>query len=183
MRTSLLKRQALKPRFCQQCRFFSYHLQRNPKVILKLNLRCPQLGFSYELRSLRSSFSTSRSFLEPNETNDVVEKLRKDLPSQDEERRSRASKKFSHVMDHLQSNIFIAGQRLNDLTGYSGIEALKKDIEGQGQCPGQFPNSKEYLILPPAHRATRPHHSFPSHSGPRGLLKRHNPTLYLPTRS
>ena len=36
-------------------------------------------------------------------------------------------------MDHLQSNIFIAGQRLNDLTGYSGIEALKKDIEIQGQ--------------------------------------------------
>ncbi|SLM40294.1 mitochondrion biogenesis protein [Lasallia pustulata] len=34
-------------------------------------------------------------------------------------------------MDHLQSNIFIAGQRLNDLTGYSGIEALKKDIEEQ----------------------------------------------------
>lgn len=41
------------------------------------------------------------------------------------------SKRFSHVMDHLQSNIFIAGQRLNDLTGYSGIEALKKDIEEQ----------------------------------------------------
>ncbi|KAI9821873.1 MAG: sensitivity to high expression protein she9 [Pycnora praestabilis] len=34
-------------------------------------------------------------------------------------------------MDHLQSNIFLAGQRLNDLTGYSGIEALKKDIEEQ----------------------------------------------------
>ncbi|KAL9125136.1 MAG: hypothetical protein Q9217_005612 [Psora testacea] len=31
----------------------------------------------------------------------------------------------------MQSNIFIAGQRLNDLTGYSGIEALKKDIEQQ----------------------------------------------------
>jgi len=34
-------------------------------------------------------------------------------------------------MDNLQSNIFIAGQRLNDLTGYSGIEALKKEIEDQ----------------------------------------------------
>lgn len=34
-------------------------------------------------------------------------------------------------MDHLQSNIFIAGQRLNDLTGYSGIEALKREIEEQ----------------------------------------------------
>jgi sensitive to high expression protein 9 len=36
-------------------------------------------------------------------------------------------------MDHLQSNIFIAGQRLNDLTGYSGIEALKREIEKQGE--------------------------------------------------
>lgn len=55
-----------------------------------------------------------------------------DLPSQEEGRRSHVSKRFSHIMDHLQSNIFIAGQRLNDLTGYSGIEALKKDIEEQG---------------------------------------------------
>ena len=60
------------------------------------------------------------------------EKQRSDLPSQEEGRRSHLSKRFSHVMDHLQSNIFIAGQRLNDLTGYSGIEALKKDIEQQG---------------------------------------------------
>jgi sensitive to high expression protein 9 len=31
-------------------------------------------------------------------------------------------------MDHLQGNIFIASQRINDLTGYSGIEALKSRI-------------------------------------------------------
>ena len=34
-------------------------------------------------------------------------------------------------MDHLQSNAFLAGQRLNDLTGYTGIEALKHSIEQQ----------------------------------------------------
>lgn len=33
-------------------------------------------------------------------------------------------------MDQLQGNIFIASQRLNDLTGYSGIEALKTRIAG-----------------------------------------------------
>jgi sensitive to high expression protein 9 len=33
-------------------------------------------------------------------------------------------------MDQLQGNIFIASQRLNDLTGYSGIEALKSRITG-----------------------------------------------------
>lgn len=31
-------------------------------------------------------------------------------------------------MDNLQGNIFLASQRLNDLTGYSGIEALKTRI-------------------------------------------------------
>ena len=55
-----------------------------------------------------------------------------DLPSKQEGRRSHLSKQLSHMMDNLQSNVFIAGQRLNDLTGYSGIEALKKDIEQQG---------------------------------------------------
>ena len=66
-------------------------------------------------------------------TNDGQATVREDLPSQKEGRRSHVAKRFSHVMDHLQSNIFIAGQRLNDLTGYSGIEALKRDIEEQGQ--------------------------------------------------
>ncbi|KAJ5804409.1 uncharacterized protein N7518_000712 [Penicillium psychrosexuale] len=51
------------------------------------------------------------------------------LPSYLESRRSKWSKQFSTVMDNLQSNVFVAGQRLNDLTGYSSIEALKKDIQ------------------------------------------------------
>ena len=38
------------------------------------------------------------------------------------------TKRFSSIMDHLQGNIFIASQRINDLTGYSGIEALKQRI-------------------------------------------------------
>lgn len=66
------------------------------------------------------------------DSSNAVDKPRSDLPSQEEGRRSHISKRFSHLMDNVQSNIFIAGQRLNDLTGYSGIEALKKDIEQQG---------------------------------------------------
>ncbi|KAI9679460.1 MAG: sensitivity to high expression protein she9 [Caeruleum heppii] len=54
-----------------------------------------------------------------------------DLPSEAEHRRWAVSKRFSRLMDHVQSNVFVASQRLNDLTGYSGIEALKKDIEAQ----------------------------------------------------
>ncbi|RDL39959.1 Sensitive to high expression protein 9 [Venustampulla echinocandica] len=51
-----------------------------------------------------------------------------DLPSAEDGRRSALTKRFSHVMDHLQGNLFIASQRINDLTGYSGIEALKSKI-------------------------------------------------------
>ncbi|KAJ5457695.1 Mitochondrial distribution and morphology family 33fungi [Penicillium sp. IBT 31633x] len=51
------------------------------------------------------------------------------LPSYLESRRSKWSKQFSTMMDNLQSNVFTAGQRLNDLTGYSSIEALKNDIQ------------------------------------------------------
>ena len=53
------------------------------------------------------------------------------LPSRAESRRTEVSKRFSHLMDNVQSNIFVASQRLNDLTGYSGIEALKREIEAQ----------------------------------------------------
>ena len=66
-------------------------------------------------------------------------KPRSDLPSQEEGRRSHASKRFDHLMDNLQSNIFVAGQRLNDLTGYSGIEVLKKDITQQGLSSSSSP--------------------------------------------
>jgi She9 / Mdm33 family. len=55
------------------------------------------------------------------------------LPSYLEDHRSQLSKRFTTLMDNLQSNIFIAGQRLNDLTGYSAIETLKRDILDQGK--------------------------------------------------
>ncbi|ETN45248.1 uncharacterized protein HMPREF1541_10125 [Cyphellophora europaea CBS 101466] len=39
--------------------------------------------------------------------------------------------RFGHFMDNFQSHLFIASRRLNDLTGYSTIEALKNDISSQ----------------------------------------------------
>ncbi|EFR00198.1 sensitive to high expression protein 9 [Nannizzia gypsea CBS 118893] len=54
-----------------------------------------------------------------------------ELPSQEERLRSNLSKKFEDLMDNLQSNIFVAGQHLNDLTGYTAIEKLKQDIRTQ----------------------------------------------------
>ena len=54
-----------------------------------------------------------------------------DLPSQTSSRQSNLSKRFSHIMDNFQSNIFTASQRINDLTGYTGIEKLRMNIEEQ----------------------------------------------------
>ena len=54
-----------------------------------------------------------------------------ELPSTSESRRSAASKRLSNFMDNMQSNLVHASQRLNDLTGYSGIEALKASIAAQ----------------------------------------------------
>lgn len=56
------------------------------------------------------------------------------LPSQIDSLRSKASTRFSSFMDNLQSNVMIASHHLNDLTGYSGIERLKKEIEAQEEA-------------------------------------------------
>ena len=85
--------------------------------------------------STSSSPTPTQHDVPPSSTN------RSDLPSHSEHRRSQTSKRFTHLMDSLQSRVFIAGQRINDLTGYSGIEALKKDIQDQGlsSFPPYFP--------------------------------------------
>ncbi|RKF57389.1 Sensitive to high expression protein 9-like protein, mitochondrial [Golovinomyces cichoracearum] len=50
------------------------------------------------------------------------------LPSDEAGRRHAVTKRFSHLMDRIQGNIFTASQRINDITGYSGIEILKDRI-------------------------------------------------------
>ncbi|KAH8808886.1 mitochondrion biogenesis protein-like protein [Xylogone sp. PMI_703] len=62
------------------------------------------------------------------ETDNSASNQDAELPSAQEGRRSAVTKRLTHLMDNLQGNIFIASQRLNDLTGYSGIEALKVRI-------------------------------------------------------
>lgn len=53
----------------------------------------------------------------------------KSLPSDFSQRYSQMRKQFTHFMDNFQTHVFTASKRLNDLTGYSGIESLKKEIE------------------------------------------------------
>lgn len=57
-----------------------------------------------------------------------------ELPSVAESRRSDVNQTFSQAMDNLQARVLTASQTLNDITGYSGIEAIKKEndaIEAQ----------------------------------------------------
>lgn len=121
-----------KPWICRRC----YHLNKSVEQLksMKLNnsltLR-PQKSQYKRLQYFSNSSSARKAELSDDKNTKTV--ARKDLPSEQDGRRSQISRRFTHLMDHLQSNIFIAGQRLNDLTGYSGIEALKRDIEQQGQ--------------------------------------------------
>ena len=71
--------------------------------------------------SSSSSFSSSSSSAPPNDP----------LPSQLAARYSHLRGQFMSFMDNFQTHIFTASKRLNDLTGYSSIEQLKKDIEAQ----------------------------------------------------
>lgn len=78
-------------------------------------LRCSVSGREITKRSLLSTFS------------------RPQLPSDAESARSDFSKSLTARIDKLQTSILFAGKRLNDLTGYSGIEKLKNQIEEQEQ--------------------------------------------------
>src|SRR5579862_3595918 len=48
--------------------------------------------------------------------------------------RSTLSQKTAEYIDTLQLRALAAGQKLNDFTGYSSIESLKKQIQKQGLC-------------------------------------------------
>ncbi|KAH0526821.1 hypothetical protein TsFJ059_010101 [Trichoderma semiorbis] len=52
-----------------------------------------------------------------------------ELPSISEERRSALNKRFSGIMDNVQSKVLNASQKLNEITGYTGIEAIKVENE------------------------------------------------------
>lgn len=51
-----------------------------------------------------------------------------ELPSTSSDRRAQLTKRFSHLMDNLQSSLFVASRHINDLTGYSSIDGMKRKI-------------------------------------------------------
>lgn len=157
---------------CERCH------QQNQRTLYSKFLKIRQNGAKSE--TFKSRPSTLRVRRLSSDAQDEADKSRKDLPSQKEGRRSHISRRFSHLMDHLQSNIFIAGQRLNDLTGYSGIEVLKKDIEQQGQripylCVGRHADC--------ACRDTGQRHTYISSASSRRMLQCYWSTFQLTARS
>lgn len=93
------------------------------------------------------------------------------LPSTIENKRLGISKKFSTAMNDVQGALFVAGKRLNEVTGYAGIEQMKKAIESQGTLP-----------LRPANRR-RSHADLDFSRGPRPRLSSRSPRCQrsLPT--
>jgi sensitive to high expression protein 9 len=114
----LSKRPSSSPSICLQCK--TYTQRRYFAEPPKSTTTPPELSADRPIEPILPATPTTSKNVE-----DVPPS---DLPSVEEGRRSAATKKLSHLMDHLQGNIFIASQRINDLTGYSGIEALKTRI-------------------------------------------------------
>ncbi|KAI6711601.1 hypothetical protein JHW43_005879 [Diplocarpon mali] len=113
-------RPSLRSTACLQCRIRSQirHFSDPPKIPSSARTSdTPSSPSSSPPPTLENACRTSVPDEEPT-----------DLPSAEDGRRLAVTKRLSHVMDQLQGNIFIASQRINDLTGYSGIEALKERI-------------------------------------------------------
>ncbi|KAG5987263.1 hypothetical protein E4U43_005165 [Claviceps pusilla] len=77
-----------------------------------------------------SSTSNAQEEATPAETRSRDEprpSLAIELPSETDRRRSNLNQRFSHVMDNVQARVLTASQTLNDITGYSAIEAIKNE--------------------------------------------------------
>lgn len=72
---------------------------------------------------------------DPPPTDHVHRVADEDLPSHHEKQRWSYMKRFSELMETLQEKIGVATQKVNTYTGtdYSGIEALRREIEEQGR--------------------------------------------------
>ncbi|AAS53764.1 AFR393Wp [Eremothecium gossypii ATCC 10895] len=111
----------------------------------KLEQTCAQVRYSsmqlrYHLEKARASVQEANKKLVQQERegensmltfNDDLENKSKivDLPSERERKRRQWSRKLEFYIDSLQETIFTATKALNDVTGYSSIEKLRKSID------------------------------------------------------
>lgn len=175
---------------CLQCRFRTQ--SRRYSSPSKQENELPSSKPTPELENLHTIPDTGKDFASAtvnNEGQEVTESIRLEekqtsnpleednLPSDAERRRSQLSKKFTDLMDNIQGNVFIAGQKLNDLTGYSGIEKLKQNIETQGICP-TFRYCDSLCLISNREPSTRKPLSCPTSQ--RSIFRSHQQSLRLP---
>ena len=122
-----LRRPQLPRLVCRQCQFV---LWRQPYSIGNDSSKIPRAdGGDKVAEDVKGSPETTTATPAPPSPTwiDVTK-----LPSTIEDRRMEISRKFSKAMNDLQGAFFVAGKRLNEVTGYAGIEQMKKAIEAQG---------------------------------------------------
>ena len=114
----------------EQKAYEKYELEKDTK-----SEEIPQLKPQEEEGTSNSNKSTSEEEVKANDdtiiASDINEDIQREignLPSQKETRRYQFAKKLEEYLDSLQDTIFTATRALNDVTGYSSIEQLKKSI-------------------------------------------------------
>lgn len=96
---------------------FSYHVAKAKMSIMQANKKLAE----QEQEGADQRLTYDKDV----ETSETI----RDLPSQRELYRRRWARKLEFYLDSLQETIFTATRALNDVTGYSSIQRLRKSIE------------------------------------------------------
>lgn len=96
---------------------FSYHAEKAKESIREANKKIAEQE--------REGSDQRLNYNKDIETSGKIE----DLPSQRELHRRKWSRKLEFYLDSLQETIFTATRALNDVTGYSSIQRLRKSID------------------------------------------------------
>lgn len=96
---------------------FKYHMDKATQSIREANKKLAQQESEGQDNRLNYNMDV--------ETKGKIE----GLPSERERNRGRWARKLEFYLDSLQETIFTATRALNDVTGYSGIQKLRKSIE------------------------------------------------------
>lgn len=96
---------------------FSYHAEKAKEAIREANKKIAEQE--------REGNDQRLNYNKDVETSGKIE----DLPSQRELHRRKWSRKLEFYLDSLQETIFTATRALNDVTGYSSIQRLRKSID------------------------------------------------------
>ncbi|KAK3339103.1 sensitive to high expression protein 9-like protein, mitochondrial [Neurospora tetraspora] len=105
-----------------------------------------------------SAANPSESASETTTENGNNDPTQPELPSRTEAHRARLAARFSTIMDNFQTRLLTATQTLNDLTGYSAIEQIKRqnaELEvAHGQAQSRLRDARHNYKSLTMHRAS-----------------------------